>query len=234
MVKLVLDANKDCLTENALQSAFRLDTADIEIFNFLFQHRPWSPGLIQSEFRTLMRQGPPVSKIRFLLEQPATFVDAAEHFEEFALHTLLESPRTNDPAVSPDLLDTILTGAVAYSSTPSGVPRSPWQYNKVDTSVYQKVKVLLEFRENDVSLRNIVRAQGLKKIGRQNIQLFLDSPDRAKMSEDVRKHAASLYVVKELTFAPKAPSADECTDDHNGQGGQGSGYANPSLSIFRR
>ena len=36
MVKLVLDANKDCLTENALQSAFRLDTADIETFKFLF------------------------------------------------------------------------------------------------------------------------------------------------------------------------------------------------------
>jgi hypothetical protein len=83
MVKLVLDANKDCLTENALQSAFRLDTVDIETFKFLFQHRLWPPGLIQSEFRTLMRQCPPVSEIRFLLEQPATFVNAAEHFEEF-------------------------------------------------------------------------------------------------------------------------------------------------------
>ncbi|KAH8770682.1 hypothetical protein F5882DRAFT_411329 [Hyaloscypha sp. PMI_1271] len=69
-----------------------------------------------------------------------------------------------------------------------GVPRSPWQYNKVETSVYQKVKVLLEFREIDVALRNVVQAQGLRKIGRQIIQLFLDSHDRAKMSEDVRKY----------------------------------------------
>jgi hypothetical protein len=71
-----------------------------------------------------MRQRPPVSTIRFLLEQP-TFVNAAEHFEEFALHALLESPRTNDSADSPDLLDTILTGTVAYSSPPSEAPRSP-------------------------------------------------------------------------------------------------------------
>jgi len=83
MVKLVLDANQDCLTEIARQSALRLDTADVETFKFLFQHRLWPPGLIQSEFRTLMRRRPPVSKIRFLLEQPGTFVDAAEHFEEF-------------------------------------------------------------------------------------------------------------------------------------------------------
>jgi hypothetical protein len=132
----------------------------------------------------------------------------------FALPALLESPRTNNSAVNPDLLDTILTGTLAYSSPPPGVPRSPWQYSKVDTSVYQKVKVLLEFREIDVALRNIVQAQGLRKIGRQINQLFLDSHDRAKMSEDVRKYAANLYVVKELTFTPKAPSADECTDDH--------------------
>jgi hypothetical protein len=232
MVKLVLDANEDCLTENTLQSAFRLDTADIEKFKFLFQHRLWPPGLIQSEFRTLMRQRPPVSTIRFLLEQPATFVNAAEHFEEFALHALLESPRTNDSAVSPDLLDTILTGTVAYSSPPPEVPRSPWQYNKVDASVYQKVKVLLEFREIDVSLRNIVQAQGSRKIGRQIIQLFLDSPDRAKMSENVRKYAASLYVVNELTFTPKAPSADECTDNHIDQDGPGSGYPNGPASVY--
>lgn len=232
MVKLVLDANKDCLTENTLQSAFRLDTADIETFKFFFEHRLWPPGLIQSEFRILMRQRPPVSKIRFLLEQPATFVNAAEHFEEFALHALLESPRTSDSAVSPDLLDTILTGTVAYSSPPSEVPRSQWQYNKVDTSVYQKVKVLLEFREIDMSLRNIVQAQGLRKIGRQIIQLFLDSPDRAKISEDVRKYAASFYVVKELTFVPKAPSADKCTDDRIDQDGPGSGYPNSPASVY--
>ena len=106
----------------------------------------------------------------------------------FAVHALLESTRTNDSAVNPDLLDTILAGAVAYSSPPPGVPHSPWQYNKVETSVYQKVKVLLEFREIDVALRNVVQAQGLRKIGRQIIQLFLDSHDRTKMSEDVRKY----------------------------------------------
>jgi hypothetical protein len=98
--------------------------------------------------------------------------------------------------------------------------------------VYQKVKVLLEFREIDVSLRNIVQAQGLRKIGRQIIQLFLESPGGAKMSEDVRKCAASLYVVKELTFTPKAPSADECTDDHIDQGGPGSGYPNGPASVY--
>lgn len=100
----------------------------------------------------------------------------------FALPALLESPRTNNSAVNPDPLDAILTGTVAYSPPPPGVPRSPWQYNKADTSVYQKVKVLLEFREIDVALRNIVQAQGLSKIGRQIIQLFMDSHDMAKMS----------------------------------------------------
>lgn len=90
----------------------------------------------------------------------------------------------------------------------------------------------MEFREIDVALRNIVQAQGLRKIGRQINQLFLDSHDRAKMSEDVRKYAASLYVVKELTFTPKAPSADECTDDHIDQDGPASGYPNGPASVY--
>jgi hypothetical protein len=60
----------------------------------------------------------------------------------------------------------------------------------------------------------------------------MDSHDRAKMSEDVRKYAASLYVVKELTFMPKAPSADECTDDHIDQDGPASGYPNGPASVY--
>jgi hypothetical protein len=49
----------------------------------------------------------------------------------------------------------------------------------------------------------------LKGIGRKIIQLFLDSPDKAKMTEGVRNYSASLVVVKDLNFTikPKAPPA---------------------------
>jgi hypothetical protein len=226
-VKLVLEANKDCLTESTLQSAFRLDVTDVEAFKFLFQQRQWPLGFIQSEFRTLMRQRPPVAKIKFLLEQQVydikvsstMFVHAADHFDEFAAQALLESTRAKDCALSPDILDTILKGTVAWSSNLPESTRSPWTYTKLDTNVYQKVKVLLDFREVDVTLKNVVQAQSLKGIGRKIIQLFLDSPDKAMMTEDVRKYAASLVVTKDLTFTikPKAPPALLSADSEDPQ-----------------
>jgi hypothetical protein len=89
--KLVLKVNKDCLTESTLQSAFRLDVTNVEAFKFVFQQRHWPLGLIHSKFRILMRQRPPVAKIKFLLEQqvydikvsPAMFVYAADQFDKF-------------------------------------------------------------------------------------------------------------------------------------------------------
>jgi hypothetical protein len=147
-----------------------------------------------------------VAKIKFLLEQqvydikisPTMFVHAADQLDEFAAKALLESPRAKDCALSPGILDAILKGTVAWSSNPPESTRSPWTYTKLDTSVYQKVKV---------TLQNVVQAQSLKGIGQKIIRLFLDSPDKAKMAEDVRNYAASLVVVKDLKFTikPKAP-----------------------------
>jgi hypothetical protein len=81
----------------------------------------------------------------------------------------------------------------------------------LDTNVYQKVKLLLEYQEVGVTLKNIFQAQSLKGVGRKIIQLFLDTPEKAKMTEEVKKYAASLVIVKELTFTikPKAPSASD-------------------------
>jgi hypothetical protein len=123
---------------------------------------------------------------------------------------LLEGPQTTDCTIGPDLLDAVLKGTMRWSSNPSAEnDRSAWSYTKLDTIVYQKVKLLLEYREVDVTLKNIIQAQSLKGVGRKIIQLFLDTSEKAKMTEEVKKYAASLVVVKELTFTikPKAPSA---------------------------
>jgi hypothetical protein len=218
-VKLVLDAKADCLTEATLQTAFRSENREIKAFKYIFHQRPWRPGLIQTEFRNLMRQRSPLlAKIKFLLEQDlynlkvslAILVYATEHFNAFIFQALLESPQTKDCTIGPDLLDAILKGTMRWSSNPSAEnDRSAWSYTKLDTSVYQKVKLLLEYREVDVTLKNIVQAQNLKGVGRKIILLFLDTPEKAKMTEEVKKYAASLVVVKELTFTikPKAPPA---------------------------
>jgi hypothetical protein len=226
-VKLVLDAKADCLTEATLQTAFRSDNVDIKAFKYIFQQRPWPPGFIQTEFRNLMRQrSPSLGKIKFLLEQGlyklkvslTILVYATEHFSASVFKALLESPQTKDCAIGPDLLDTILKGTMRWSSSPAAEnDRSAWLYTELDTNVYQKVKLLLEFREVDVTLKNIVQAQSLKVAGRKIIKLFLDTPEKAKMTEEVKKYAANLVVVKELTFTikPKAPSATafaECKD----------------------
>jgi hypothetical protein len=218
-VKLVLDAKADCLTETTLQTAFRSENTEMKAFKYIFHQRPWPPGLIQTEFRNLVRQRSPLlAKIKFLLEQDlynlkvslAILVYATEHFNALIFQALLGSPQTKDCAISPDLLDAILKGTMRWSPNPSAEnDRAAWSYTKLDTNVYQKVKLLLEYREVDVTLKNIVQAQNLKGVGRKIIQLFLDTPEKAKMTEEVKKYAASLVVVKELTFTikPKAPSA---------------------------
>ncbi|KAE9369239.1 hypothetical protein N431DRAFT_345003 [Stipitochalara longipes BDJ] len=244
MVKLVLEANKDCLTENSLQIVFRPEMSDIEVFKLIFLHRLWPPGLIQTEFRSLMRsQRAPIAKVKFLLEQeiydlkisPATFNNAAEYFDEYALRALFESPRTKGCAVGPDLLDTILRGTVSHSSTSLDVPRGAWYSNRIDTSVFQKMKTLLDFREVEITLKHVLQAQSLKRGGRQIIQLFLDSPDKAKMTEDVRKYAESLSIVKELTFKLKPLPAGEGIVDDNAQAEHrvpGSGYPSGPPSVY--
>ena len=218
MIKLVLEANKDCVTENALQSIFRQDMMDIEAFKLIFLHRPWPPGLIQSEFNTMMRQRPSITKVNFLLGQEtydlkislATFTNAAEHYDDYALRALLESPRAKDCPVGLDLLDTILRGTVSSISPPQDLSRgSPWQTSRIDTCVLQKMKALLTFREVEVTWKHVIQAQNLRRTGRQIIQLFLDSPEKAKMADDVREYAANICVVKELTFKPQPPPTDE-------------------------
>jgi hypothetical protein len=245
MVKLVLEANKDSLTENVLQYAFRFDMVDIEAFKFIFLNRPWPPGLIQAEFRNLMRQRPPNAKVKFLLEQdaydikisPETLTAAAEIFDEYGLRILFESPRSKDCALPSDLLDTILRRTLPYASPPRDISRnSPWQNNIADPTVLEKVRVLLMFREVEISLKHIIQAQGLRTIGRQIIQLFLDSPEKAKMTDDVRKYAASFCVVKELTFKPTPLPADNSVVEDNAEDEQlvtVSGYpSGPTSAIY--
>ncbi len=161
-----------------------------------------------------MRQRSPLlGKIKLLLEQElyklkvslTILVYATEHFSASVFQALLESPQTKDCAIGPDLLDTILQGTMRWSSNPSAEnDRSAWLYTKLDTNVYEKVKLLLEYREVDVTLKNIVQAQSLKGVGRKIVHLFLNTLDKAKMTEEVKKYAASLVVVRELTFYHQA------------------------------
>jgi hypothetical protein len=121
-----------------------------------------------------------------------------------------------------------------WSSNPSAEnDRSAWSYTKLDTIVYQKVKLLLEYREVDVTLKNIIQAQSLKGVGRKIIQLFLDTSEKAKMTEEVKKYAASLVVVKELTFTikPKAPSASVFAEREDTQE-EHTHLPAPSISVY--
>jgi hypothetical protein len=63
-------------------------------------------------------------------------------------------------------------------------------------------EVLLQFRAIEVTQKNILQAQSLRKDSRRILEL-LDSPDTANITEDVKKLAKSFLATSDLVFTPK-------------------------------